>query len=66
MTNINQADRRAEYYWSQVKKHGAKYPGFNWSSVEILLNLVYTYDIVSGHLAIKQALTGSPRVDLAS
>jgi len=51
MTNVNHADRRAEYYWSQVKKHGAQYPGFNWSSVEILLNLVYTYDIVSGHLS---------------
>lgn len=43
-------DRRADYYWSQVKKHGAKYPTFHWPSVEILLNLFYTYDVVAGNM----------------
>jgi MarR family transcriptional regulator, 2-MHQ and catechol-resistance regulon repressor len=51
MPKASKIDQRGEYYWSQVKKHGAKYPEFNWPSVEMLLNLVYTYDIVSGHMA---------------
>jgi len=46
-------DQRGEYYWGQVKKHGGKYPEFNWPSVEMLLNLVYTYDVVSSHMASK-------------
>lgn len=58
MSKIIKADRRAEYYWSQVKKHGAKYPEFNWPSVETLLNLIYTYDIVSAHLAQKTSPYG--------
>ena len=65
MPKTNKIDRRGEYYWSQVKKHGGKYPEFNWPSVEMLLNLVYTYDIVSGHMADKTSLTGSPRRVLA-
>ena len=53
MSKTNAIDLRGEYYWSQVKKQGAQYREFNWSSVEILLNLVYTYDIVAGHMANK-------------
>jgi len=54
-------DRRGEYYWSQVKKHGAKYPEFNWSSVEMLLNLAYTYDVVSDDMARKTSAFGITR-----
>ena len=53
MAKINNTDYRGEYYSSQVKKHGRKYPEFHWPSVETLLNLVYTYDIVSAHLSRK-------------
>jgi MarR family 2-MHQ and catechol resistance regulon transcriptional repressor len=53
MPKTNTTDHRAQYYWSQVKKYGRKYPEFNWSSVETLLNLVYTYDVVSAHMARK-------------
>ena len=53
MSKTNNTDYRGEYYWSQVKKHGGKYPEFNWFSVEMLLNLAYTYDIVSAHLSRK-------------
>jgi len=53
MAKSEKKDQRADYYWSQVKKHGVKYPEFNWPSVETLLNLVYTYDVVSGHMAHK-------------
>ena len=58
MVKAEVQDRRAEYYWTQVKKHGAKYPEFNWPCVETLLNLVYTYDIVSGHMGEKIARHG--------
>ena len=53
MSKTNNTDHRGEYYWNQVKKHGSKYPEFDWSSVETILNLVYTYDIVSAHLSQK-------------
>ena len=53
MPKVDNTDYRGEYYSSQVKEHGRKYPGFHWPSVETLLNLVYTYDIVSAHLIRK-------------
>jgi len=53
MTNRKKIDQRGEYYLSQVKKSGAQYPSFDWPSVEMLLNLTYTYDIVSGNLSGK-------------
>jgi MarR family 2-MHQ and catechol resistance regulon transcriptional repressor len=58
MPKSKKVDQRSDYYWSQVKKHGAKYPEFNWSSVEVLLSLVYTYDIVSGSLGEKTSPFG--------
>ena len=51
MPKVNRVDQRGEYYLSQVKKSGAQYPSFHWPSVEMLLNLTYTYDIVSGNLS---------------
>jgi len=51
MPRVNKVDQRGEYYLSQVKKSGAQYPTFHWPSVEMLLNLAYTYDIVSGNLS---------------
>ena len=53
MPKINKVDQRGEYYLSQVKKSGANYKSFHWPSVEMLLNLSYTYDIVAGDLADK-------------
>lgn len=53
MDGSKNIDQRGEYYLSQVKKSGAQYPTFNWPSVEMLLNLAYTYDIVSSHLSGK-------------
>lgn len=53
MPKTDKIDHRGEYYWSQVKKHGSQYPFFHWPSMEMLLNLVYTYDVVSGHRAAK-------------
>jgi len=61
MPETDKIDQRGEYYWSQVKKHGVKYPEFNWPSVEMFLNLIYTYDVVSGHSAGKISPYGITR-----
>ena len=53
MPKANKIDQRGEYYLSQVKKSGAQYPSFNWPSVELLLNLAYSYDVLSGILSAK-------------
>jgi len=53
MPKTNKIDQREEYYWSQIKKHGGQYKAFDWSSVEMFLNLAYTYDVVSGHMSGK-------------
>ena len=53
MAERTKIDQRGDYYLSQVKKSGAQYPTFDWPSVEMLLNLSYTYDIVSGNLSAK-------------
>jgi len=53
MLKSNKVDPRGEYYLSQVKKSGAQYPTFDWPSVEMMLNLSYTYDVVSGNLSGK-------------
>lgn len=41
---------RSEYYGSQVQKFGKGYPSFHWPSVELLLNLIYTYDLISSEM----------------
>src|SRR5476649_1296133 len=53
MAKADKIDHRGEYYWSQVKKHSSQYPSFDWPSAEMFLNLVYTYDVVSSHMAAK-------------
>jgi len=54
-------DQRGEYYLSQIKKSGAQYPTFKWPAVELMLNLAYTYDVLSGHLAERIAPYGITR-----
>jgi DNA-binding MarR family transcriptional regulator len=46
----NELDPRAEYYWTQVKRFGTKYPTFHWPSAELLLNLIYTHNTISTNL----------------
>ncbi len=54
-------DKRASYYWGRVRDYGKKYKWFHWSSVELFLNLVYTYDIISNHFAAKLKIKGLSR-----
>jgi MarR family 2-MHQ and catechol resistance regulon transcriptional repressor len=44
-------DKRASYYWNRLQNYGQKYKWFHWRSVELFINLIYTYDVVFGHLA---------------
>ena len=61
MIKSKKIDQRGEYYLSQVKKSGAQYPTFNWPSVELLLNLAYSYDVLSGILSAKVTPYGITR-----
>ena len=61
MPKNTKIDQREEYYWSQIKKHDARYPTFNWSSMEMFLNLAYTYDIVAGVMSAKVTPYGITR-----
>lgn len=51
-------DQKTRYYWNQVQYHGKRYPKFHWPSVELLLNLIYTYDIIETHFAKRMAGAG--------
>lgn len=44
------ADRH-DYYWENVRKYGREYKDFEWSSVEVLLNMLYTYDVLTKHFS---------------
>jgi len=41
------ADRRESFYQSRLTEMADRYPGFELSSAEVMLNLLYTYDVVS-------------------
>jgi len=63
MKNIGKRneDKRASYYWSRLQDYGKKYKWFHWTSVETFLNLIYTYDVISSHLASKLKRSGLSR-----
>jgi DNA-binding MarR family transcriptional regulator len=65
MPETKKTDPRGEYYWNQVKKHGSQYPSFHWPSMEMLLNLVYTYDVLSSHMAAKVSPYGITKSGLS-
>ena len=44
-------DPRLDYYWTQVREFGKKYEKFSWPSVEVLLNFLYTYDVLMVHFS---------------
>jgi MarR family 2-MHQ and catechol resistance regulon transcriptional repressor len=45
------ADKREEYYRDRVRQHGQRYQQFHLPSVQVVLNLVYTYDVAVTRLA---------------
>ena len=46
-----QVDKRERYYRERVRHHGRRYRAFHRPSVELLLNLLYTYDVTASHFA---------------
>ena len=47
------ADKREHHYLNRMRHHSGKYEEFHWPSVELLINLAYTYEVVHSHLARK-------------
>lgn len=48
-----EADQREHHYLERMRHHSSKYAEFHWPSVELLINLAYTYDVIQSHLARK-------------
>jgi MarR family 2-MHQ and catechol resistance regulon transcriptional repressor len=44
-------DKREHHYLDRMRHHSSKYQEFKWPSVELLVNLIYTYDVIQTHLA---------------
>ena len=61
MSKSNKVDHREEYYWSQIKKHDGRYKSFHWPSMEMFLNLAYTYDVVSSDMSSRVTPYGITR-----
>jgi MarR family 2-MHQ and catechol resistance regulon transcriptional repressor len=45
------SDKREAHYIDRVRAHSSRYKEFHRPSVELLLNLVYTYDVVRSRIA---------------
>src|SRR2546423_9243476 len=46
-------DRREHHYLGRMRQHSERYTEFHWPSVELLINLIYTCDIIQTQLARK-------------
>ncbi|HMF57819.1 MAG TPA: MarR family transcriptional regulator [Pyrinomonadaceae bacterium] len=47
------SDKREHHYLGRVREHGERFAEFDRPSVELLLNLAYTYDVIHTHIARK-------------
>lgn len=47
------SDSREGYYHEGMRRHGQRHREFHWPSMELLFNLVYTYDVIESKLARK-------------
>jgi MarR family 2-MHQ and catechol resistance regulon transcriptional repressor len=45
------SDRRESHYLSRMRHHGEKYEEFHRPSVELLVNLIYTCDVIQTNIA---------------
>ncbi|MEI8175498.1 MAG: MarR family transcriptional regulator [Candidatus Omnitrophota bacterium] len=39
-------DPRSGEYWERIRKYGERYSAFDWPSVRLVLDLIYTYDVL--------------------
>lgn len=46
-----EVDKREHHYLKRMRKHQSRYAEFHWPSVELLVNLAYTYDVIYAHLS---------------
>jgi MarR family 2-MHQ and catechol resistance regulon transcriptional repressor len=46
-----EVDRREHHYLKRMRHHQSQYAEFHWPSVELLVNLTYTYDVIYAHLS---------------
>jgi len=46
MPTRSEINAKTDYYWERIQKHGKQYSNFNWPHTELILNLIYTYDIL--------------------
>jgi MarR family 2-MHQ and catechol resistance regulon transcriptional repressor len=44
-------DSREHHYLERMRRHSSKYQDFHWPSVELLVNLIYTCDVLQTRLA---------------
>ncbi|HYJ45600.1 MAG TPA: MarR family transcriptional regulator [Pyrinomonadaceae bacterium] len=44
-------DKREHHYLNRMRHHSGKYAEFHWPSVELLVNLAYTHEVIHSHLA---------------
>ena len=51
-------DRRESYYYQRLREYGPKYVGFDLDSSELLLNLIFTYDVLHSYSAPHMAEFG--------
>jgi MarR family 2-MHQ and catechol resistance regulon transcriptional repressor len=45
------SDKRESHYLSRMRQHGERYAEFHRPSAELLVNLIYTCDVIQTHLA---------------
>lgn len=45
------ADSLETYYRQRARLHGRRHREFHWPSMELLFNLIYTYDVIESRLA---------------
>jgi MarR family 2-MHQ and catechol resistance regulon transcriptional repressor len=46
-----EVDQREHHYLKRMRHHRGRYAEFHWPSVELLVNLAYTYDVIYAHLS---------------
>jgi MarR family 2-MHQ and catechol resistance regulon transcriptional repressor len=46
-------DKRESHYLNRMQHHSERFPDFDWPSVEMVINLIYTYEVVNAVLVRK-------------
>jgi len=57
-------DAKVDYYWQRIRGFGGHYKNFNWNTMELVLNLTFTYDLLNAGLSQKARQYGLSRAAL--